>query len=68
MDTWKLCNNNINNEIKEIKSLNIQIIRYKIENVRSMKHLFIDVELKRLMFKQDIKRLKHLYEACLKEE
>ncbi|KYN94428.1 putative exported protein [Plasmodium reichenowi] len=68
MDTRKLCNNYIKNEIKEIKSLKDQIIKDKIEKDRWKKDLLIDYELKRLMYKPDIERLKQLYEEYKKEE
>ncbi|CDO67246.1 Plasmodium exported protein, unknown function [Plasmodium reichenowi] len=68
IDTRKLCNNYIKNEIKEIKSLKDQIIKDKIEKDRWKKDLLIDYELKRLMYKPDIERLKQLYEEYKKEE
>ncbi|KYN96354.1 putative exported protein [Plasmodium gaboni] len=68
MDTRKLCNHYIKDEIKEIKSIKDQIIKEKIENDRWKKDLLIDYELKRLMFKPDITRLNKLYEEYLKEE
>ncbi|ETW15671.1 hypothetical protein PFFVO_05451 [Plasmodium falciparum Vietnam Oak-Knoll (FVO)] len=68
MDTRKLCNNYIKNEIKEIKSLKDQIVKDKIEKDRWKKDLLIDYELKRLMYKPDIERLKQLNEEYKKEE
>ncbi|SOS81607.1 Plasmodium exported protein, unknown function, putative [Plasmodium sp. gorilla clade G1] len=68
MNTRKLCNNYIKNEIKEIKSLKDQIVKDKIEKDRWKKDLLIDYELKRLMYKPDIERLKQLNEEYKKEE